>query len=41
MGKLTGKVKQAARKGKSAAGKTEAKAKKGTRKTARKVDRAV
>ena len=41
MGKLTGKVKQAARRGKGAAEKTEAKAKKGTRKTARKADRAV
>jgi hypothetical protein len=41
MGKLTGKLKRTARKGKAAAGKTESKAKKGTRKTARKVDRAV
>jgi len=37
MGKLTGRVKQAAREGKAAADKTEAKARKGTRKA----DRAV
>ena len=41
MGKLTAKVKQAANKTKSTAGKAEAKTRKGTRRTARKVDRAV
>lgn len=41
MGKLTGKIKQATRKGKAAAGKTTSKGKKGTRKTARKANRAV
>jgi hypothetical protein len=41
MAKITSKMRKAAGKGKAAVTKTEAKAKKGTRKTARKGDRAV
>ena len=41
MGKLTGKLKQMSRKGKATVNKTEVKARRGTRRAARKADRAV